>query len=55
MIFPGIKNEQEIKDLTAFIEQFDKDGGRRRDQRSALNCRHSITPGQGERGQETGS
>lgn len=26
MIFPGIKNEQEIKDLTAFLNQFDKDG-----------------------------
>jgi cytochrome c len=26
MIFPGIKNEQEIKDLTAFLKQFDKDG-----------------------------
>jgi len=26
MIFPGIKNEQEIKDLTAFIKQYDKDG-----------------------------
>ncbi|PTM39905.1 cytochrome c family protein [Bosea sp. 124] len=26
MIFPGIKNEQEIKDLTAFLKQYDKDG-----------------------------
>jgi cytochrome c len=26
MVFPGIKNEQEIKDLTAFLKQFDKDG-----------------------------
>lgn len=26
MIFAGIKNEQEIKDLTAFLKQFDKDG-----------------------------
>lgn len=26
MIFPGIKNEQEIKDLTAFIKQYDKYG-----------------------------
>lgn len=26
MIFPGIKNEQEIKDLTAFLKQFGKDG-----------------------------
>jgi cytochrome c len=26
MIFPGIKNEQEIKDLTAFLKQFDKAG-----------------------------
>ena len=26
MIFAGIKNEQEIKDLIAFLKQFDKDG-----------------------------
>ncbi len=26
MAFAGIKNEQEIKDLTAFLKQFDKDG-----------------------------
>jgi cytochrome c len=26
MIFAGIKNEQEIKDLTAFLKQFGKDG-----------------------------
>ncbi len=26
MVFAGIKNEQEIKDLTAFLRQFDKDG-----------------------------
>jgi len=26
MIFVGIKNEKEIKDLTAFLKQFDKDG-----------------------------
>jgi cytochrome c len=26
MIFPGIKNEKEIQDLTAFLKQFDKDG-----------------------------
>lgn len=26
MIFAGVKNEQEIKDLTAFLKQFDKDG-----------------------------
>ena len=26
MIFPGIKNEKEIKDLIAFLKQFDKDG-----------------------------
>ena len=26
MIFPGVKNDQEIKDLTAFIKQYDKDG-----------------------------
>lgn len=26
MVFAGIKNEQEIKDLTAFLKQFDKDG-----------------------------
>ncbi|WP_428037159.1 c-type cytochrome [Bosea caraganae] len=26
MIFAGIKNEQEIKDLTAYLKQFDKDG-----------------------------
>lgn len=26
MIFPGIKNEQEIKDLTAFLKQYAKDG-----------------------------
>lgn len=26
MIFPGIKNEQEIKDLTAYLKQFDAAG-----------------------------
>lgn len=26
MIFAGIKSEKEIKDLTAFLKQFDKDG-----------------------------
>ena len=26
MVFAGIKNDQEIKDLTAFLKQFDKDG-----------------------------
>lgn len=26
MVFAGIKNEQEIKDLTAFLKQYDKDG-----------------------------
>lgn len=26
MMFSGIKNEQEIKDLTAFLKQFGKDG-----------------------------
>ena len=26
MIFTGIKSEKEIKDLTAFLKQFDKDG-----------------------------
>ncbi|WP_092175364.1 cytochrome c family protein [Bosea sp. OK403] len=26
MIFAGIKNEQEIKDLAAYLKQFDKDG-----------------------------
>jgi len=26
MVFPGIKNEQEIKDLTAYLKQFDKSG-----------------------------
>ena len=26
MVFPGIKNEQEIKDLTAFLKQFGRDG-----------------------------
>jgi cytochrome c len=26
MIFAGIKNEQEIKDLTAYLKQFDRDG-----------------------------
>lgn len=26
MIFPGIKNEKEIKDLIAFFKQYDKDG-----------------------------
>ncbi|MEH2509765.1 cytochrome c [Nitrobacteraceae bacterium AZCC 1564] len=26
MAFAGIKNEREIKDLTAFLKQFDKDG-----------------------------
>lgn len=26
MIFAGIKNEKEIKDLIAFLKQFDKDG-----------------------------
>jgi cytochrome c len=26
MVFPGIKNEKEIADLTAFLKQYDKDG-----------------------------
>jgi cytochrome c len=26
MVFAGIKNEQEIKDLSAYLKQFDKDG-----------------------------
>lgn len=26
MVFAGIKNEQEIKDLTAYLKQFDKSG-----------------------------
>jgi cytochrome c len=26
MIFPGVKNEQEVNDLWAFIAQYDKDG-----------------------------
>jgi cytochrome c2 len=26
MIFPGIKNEQQVKDLWAYISQFDADG-----------------------------
>lgn len=26
MIFPGIKNDKEIQDLTAFLKQYDKDG-----------------------------
>lgn len=26
MVFAGIKNEQEVKDLTAFLKQFGKDG-----------------------------
>lgn len=26
MVFAGIKNDQEIKDLTAFLKQYDKDG-----------------------------
>ena len=26
MVFAGIKNEQEIKDLTAYLKQFDADG-----------------------------
>ncbi|AMJ62839.1 cytochrome C [Bosea sp. PAMC 26642] len=26
MIFAGIKNEQEIKDLSAYLKQYDKDG-----------------------------
>lgn len=26
MIFPGLKNEKEIKDLIAFFKQYDKDG-----------------------------
>jgi cytochrome c len=26
MIFPGIKNEQQAKDLWAYISQFDADG-----------------------------
>jgi cytochrome c len=28
MVFAGIKNEQEVKDLTAFLQQFAKDGKR---------------------------
>lgn len=30
MVFAGIKNEQEIKDLTAYLKQFDKDGKKAR-------------------------
>jgi cytochrome c len=26
MIFPGLKNEQQVKDLWAYISQFDADG-----------------------------
>ncbi|MCA0422930.1 MAG: cytochrome c family protein [Proteobacteria bacterium] len=26
MVFAGIKNEKEVKDLTAFLAQYDKDG-----------------------------
>ena len=26
MVFAGIANEQEIKDLTAFLKSYDKDG-----------------------------
>jgi cytochrome c2 len=26
MIFPGIKNEQQAKDLWAYVSQFDSDG-----------------------------
>jgi cytochrome c len=26
MVFPGIKNEKEIQDLTAFLKQYDKEG-----------------------------
>lgn len=29
MNFPGIKNEQEVKDLVAFLTQFDKEGGKK--------------------------
>lgn len=29
MVFPGIKNEKEAKDLTAFLVQFDKDGNKK--------------------------
>lgn len=28
MVFAGIKNEQEIKDLTAFLKRFSKDGNK---------------------------
>ena len=30
MIFPGIKNEQQVKDLWAYISQFDADGNTRK-------------------------
>lgn len=30
MVFAGIKNEQEIKDLTAYLKQFDGDGRKAR-------------------------
>ena len=29
MVFPGIKNEQEVKDLTAFLTRFSADGKKR--------------------------
>ncbi len=29
MVFAGIKNEQEIKDLTAFLAQYGADGKKR--------------------------
>lgn len=29
MAFPGVKNDQEIKDLTAFLQQFDADGNKK--------------------------
>lgn len=29
MVFAGIKDEQEIKNLTAFLWQFDKDGAKK--------------------------
>ena len=30
MIFPGIKNEQQVKDLWAYISQFDSDGNNKK-------------------------
>jgi cytochrome c len=30
MIFPGIRNEQQVKDLWAYMSQFDSDGNGRK-------------------------